>query len=537
MKKIYICLLLILFIAAFLRLYRLAENPPSLYWDEASLGYNAFSILTTGHDEHGEKLPLNRFIAFGDYKPPGYIYTLVPILKVFGVNEFAIRFPSALAGILMVYLTYVLACQLFPDKKSGIIAAGLLAISPWSLQLSRAAFEGNLAAMFNLGGVVAFLGSRQKKWLLPLSVLLFILSFYTFNANRIIAPLLFGLLCIISFKDIWLAKKWMLISLILGLVLLWPSFAYFQARESRLRFDEVSIFNDLNIIEKSNQRITRSGDTWWAKIIFNRRVIFAQQFLIHYFDNFKAEFLFIKGDTNPRLSTQEVGELYIWELPLLIIGFYQLIKTGIKKNVASLLIIGWMIIAPIPASVARETPHALRTVSILPTYQIVSGIGVMVLWRWLKLQKKWLKYGIFSLFTMAILITLSDYFHNYWIHYPQDWSGEWQYGYKQMVQKVSLLENNYDEVQVTSKYGRPYIYFLLYKQINPLEYVKVRRADRDWYGFWNVYGFGKYSFDGSKTYNKKTLFVDGPGTISKNGRLIDVVKDLKGDTVFEIGEQ
>src|SRR3989338_3367158 len=97
-----ILLILIIVIATFLRLYKVDQIPPSLYWDEASLGYNAYAILTTGYDEHGEQFPLARFIAFGDYKPPGYIYATVPGLAVFGVNEFAIRFPSAVSGILMV---------------------------------------------------------------------------------------------------------------------------------------------------------------------------------------------------------------------------------------------------------------------------------------------------------------------------------------------------------------------------------------------------------------------------------------------------
>jgi len=75
MKKVV--LIAIILIASVLRLYKLSFTPPSLYWDEASLGYNAYSILKTAHDEHGRFLPLTNFAAFGDYKPPGYIYAAV----------------------------------------------------------------------------------------------------------------------------------------------------------------------------------------------------------------------------------------------------------------------------------------------------------------------------------------------------------------------------------------------------------------------------------------------------------------------------
>src|SRR3989344_5777104 len=105
MKKLLIVLIVLL--AAILRFYQIDSNPPSLYWDEASLGYNAYSILKTARDEHGTFLPLTNFAAFGDYKPPGYIYVTVPAVWIFGLTEFAIRFPSAFFGTLTVLITYL----------------------------------------------------------------------------------------------------------------------------------------------------------------------------------------------------------------------------------------------------------------------------------------------------------------------------------------------------------------------------------------------------------------------------------------------
>lgn len=51
-KVLLICLIL----AAVLRFWNLGSIPPHLRNDEASFGYNAYSILTTGKDEHGELL-------------------------------------------------------------------------------------------------------------------------------------------------------------------------------------------------------------------------------------------------------------------------------------------------------------------------------------------------------------------------------------------------------------------------------------------------------------------------------------------------
>src|SRR3989338_799774 len=116
MKKFFF--LILIFLLAFgLRIYQIDKTPPSLYWDEASLGYNAYLIATSLHDEHGEFLPLSRFIAFGDYKPPGYIYAASFFVFLGGLNEITVRLPSLLAGLGLVIFTYFIAKEIFSRKK------------------------------------------------------------------------------------------------------------------------------------------------------------------------------------------------------------------------------------------------------------------------------------------------------------------------------------------------------------------------------------------------------------------------------------
>ena len=84
-RKIFFIIIAVL--AFVLRFYKLGYVPLSLSWDEVSLGYNAYSILTTGRDEHGKWYPLVAFEAYGDYKPPLYIYATVPFVALFGLND------------------------------------------------------------------------------------------------------------------------------------------------------------------------------------------------------------------------------------------------------------------------------------------------------------------------------------------------------------------------------------------------------------------------------------------------------------------
>ena len=106
----------ILVLATFLRLWNLSNVPPHLTPDEAALGYNAYSILKTGRDEYGQLFPII-FKSFGDYKPGLYIYLTVPSVAIFGLNEFAVRFPGALAGIMAVWLIYLIVRLLFTENK------------------------------------------------------------------------------------------------------------------------------------------------------------------------------------------------------------------------------------------------------------------------------------------------------------------------------------------------------------------------------------------------------------------------------------
>src|SRR3989304_1265994 len=137
MKKNLFLLGLILILATVLRFWHISQNPPSLYWDEVSLGYNAYSILKTGRDEHGKFLPFTNFAAFGDYKPPGYIYAAVPAIAAFGLNEISVRLPSAFFGVLTVLIAYFLARKIFENERIALFAAFFLAISPWHIQFSR----------------------------------------------------------------------------------------------------------------------------------------------------------------------------------------------------------------------------------------------------------------------------------------------------------------------------------------------------------------------------------------------------------------
>ncbi len=539
MKK-YLPLIFIIFLAVFLRFWQIEKVPPSLYWDEVSQGYNAYSILKTGRDEHNELLPIARFKAFGDYKAPVYIYLDVPFIGIFGKTTLGVRFPSALFGSLTVLLTYFLVYELFYEsenkRKLGLWSAFFLAISPWHIQLSRAAYEANIATFFTVLGIYLFLlAQRARPRFFLLSTVAFVLGFYSFNAHRIFIPLLIVLLSVIYHKDLLKFKKIIVSSLLIGVILLLPFITYLSTPESKLRFNEVNIFTDLEIIKQSNKMITEDHNSIIARVFDNRRVLYTLSYVRHYFDFFNPSYLFFSGDGNSRFSLRDNGELFLWDLPLLLIGSYMLV---IKKTKSALLIIGWFLISPVAGALARETPHALRSETFIPTYQIISSLGIVCVVDLLQKMNK--KIRSFLIFILIMIICLSVYFflHDYFIHYPIKFSYEWQYGYKEAVLETERIKDKFDYVVFTESYGRPYIYVAFYSDISPSQYVREATVVRDNFGFYSVPKVGKYVFRKQLVdafdVGKKVLYVGKPDEIPSALNIIKKINFLNGDTAFVI---
>ena len=198
---------LIVLVAVLLRFSFFGVVPPALNWDEASLGYNAFSILKTGHDEWGRFMPLT-FEAFGDYKLPVYIYSAVPFVGILGLNEWAVRLPSMLAGVLSVLLIYWIILIESRNQTWAVTSALLLAVSPWATFLSRIALEANLAfCLFLIGIFFLILGYKLRQIAKKNSVICFIgaalffgLTLFTYNSARVFIPLFLVTVAIVRFS-------------------------------------------------------------------------------------------------------------------------------------------------------------------------------------------------------------------------------------------------------------------------------------------------------------------------------------------------
>ena len=126
---------LALVFGAGIRVARLNQIPPALNQDEACDGYDAYSILSTGRDHHGNFMPIV-MQAFNDYRMPLLQYSLVPLVAALGLKTTTVRLGAAIWGIADLVAMVCLA-GLMLGWPGAAATAVLGALSPWHLAFSR----------------------------------------------------------------------------------------------------------------------------------------------------------------------------------------------------------------------------------------------------------------------------------------------------------------------------------------------------------------------------------------------------------------
>lgn len=150
-------------------LYKLGQSS-LVSWDEAWYGEVARNILKTASLIN---LTWNDNPYF-DHPPAGY-WLMALTFRIFGVNEFWTRFPSALAGIASIFLIYLLGKKLF-HPLVGLTSAITLSSAIWLVFRARSGNLDTILTMFFLLTIfLALKATVNKKFLLPFSISLSLL--------------------------------------------------------------------------------------------------------------------------------------------------------------------------------------------------------------------------------------------------------------------------------------------------------------------------------------------------------------------------
>ncbi len=540
MKTKFLILLIILLLAGVLRLYKLGSIPPHLSPDEAAIGYNAYSILKTGRDEYGKFMPII-FKSFGDYKPGLYVYTAVPFIATLGLNEFSTRLPGALSGIASVLVLYLIIKKLFEKEKLALISAFLLALNPWHIYFSRGAWEISLNLLLTLLGIYFFVNYKNK-YSLMLSAIFFTLTLWTYQGAKLSTGIVVAILIVLFFKELKkISIKSLAMPLIVGFVISLPIiFSLFLGQTGRLNvFSVLSYPRPQKYLQDFlDQGRENVGDINYY-LFHPESLNFTRGILGRWFNHFSGKFLFFEGDwQNPRHSPPYQGMFVVGDLILFIVGAIYLSKGKIKREY--LFFVFWAILAPLPAALSRDQVHAVRSFNLAIPLVVLSSFGLY----WLISSKKFFAILVSLIYGATYIYYLDAYFTHLSVHSSQ----LWQYGYKQIVETIMPIQNNYKTIKVQQSYSQPYIYFLFYQHYDPKKYqLQSKLLENNFGDVGFVEKLDNLEFvpiDWSVESRKSgELVVADPIQITGDNikdktryKLIEEIKYLNGETAFRIVE-
>lgn len=456
-------------------LFRLESVPPGVNNDEAVIGYDAYSIWTTGRDHWGHMLPIE-FQSFGDYKLPVYPYISAPIVGLLGLSVFSVRLTAVLGGLGCVLLTYVLGKKMF-SLGVGVGSAGLLAVTPYFFGMSRMAVECSLALFFILLGTYLFLITSSAKGYF-FSAIALGLSLFTYHSSRVLVPFIVLALIIERFHSIRVLKaevirnfrKEKVLSFGVVLVVLLTTCLIgkvFLVGSGGARLTQIGIFKNITILDRANMQLGSCRSYFYAplcKVFDNRYVYYFGEYIHNYLSQFSLNFLFLNTD-NTKGMLPSVGYFLISMIPMLCVGVYLFLKEFKNSKEGKWMLVAWILSAPLGASLAGPGSYSRSFIIVFPL-AIFSGIGLNKIFL---LNKKCFYTLIVSCAFEAVSFLLG-----YFSYFPNYNSSFTHYEYQPLVEFMGTYERNNSNIPIyiSSRYHdtKQYIFYLFYQRVPPIEF-------------------------------------------------------------------
>lgn len=467
------------------RIYKFGEIPSFIQVDEAGAAYDAYCLAEYGIDRYQNSYPLY-LINFGGGQSALYAYATIPFIKLFGANIVAYRLPELLFFLMGILVCYILINKV-KDKKTALLYAFLIIISPWNIEASRQGLDCNLLApMFMLD--LLLLINAKKNYQYIIAGISIGITLYTYCLSWLLIPAFLAVYIIymliikkINFKQIILMGIPIAIFAIPLIYLLLLNKGY----ASRTNF---GIFTIPKLFSFRQGEISISNIFKYGK--YSLKTIFCDQY-----------------------------GMYIVQIPLFIIGFIVGIKEFIKSiktkefNFTGLITIVFAVLLICNILVTVGTLNRAN-ILYLPMLYIIT-IGIIEL-------SKGSRCTFISI--IALLIVLFTLFEVSYYNLDNE-NGRWSYypyTDKEIYEITKKLENDYETKDVKkyftiSNKAEVYIYTMLVNLPSPYE-LKFKTFQR-------VENYGEYNFIYDKIITEE--MIKGKSIIIVNKKQSDVIEGLE----------
>jgi len=480
MKRSTIVLVIILFLASFLRLWQLGVVPFGMTHDELGYSYNAYSIAKTGKNVFSEKLPLLTWVAKGDAFLPTTMYLTVPFFFFLPFDATTARLPDALLGIADVFLIYILVFSLFKNKKLALLSAFFLAISPWHLHFSRSGYDINFALFFYLLSVTLFVIEIKKGRPPYFSLLSLLLGIFTYRGMSAMAFPLF--LSLFLYAKLIKAKKHQIIVFVAGGFVVFAIFLGVILKVGRENYapESTSLLKDPKMQQYiDDQSRDAKGPLFLKRIFLNKPMYLLDRFRENYFETYSPGFLFLHTEGRQTYSIWSRGRIYFADSIFILAGFLYFARMRKKESV---LLFFLLLIGGLPVALAGP-PVSARSFFLSSIFPVFSAAGVFFFYDLLKKGKVIFMVGILIVY----LFLLTSYLFDYYARYAYQGAEAWGKSFKDVSKLIDENKTKYDKIIWEKVTFGDFIEYSLYSKIEPSDVQKVYKTGSNGiYSFQNI---------------------------------------------------
>lgn len=464
---------LILIVGILVRVYAFGEIPPGLFVDEASTGYDTYSIANYGIDRNGFHNPIP-FMGFGSGGQSGlYEYLSIPFIRLFGLSIFSIRLVNLIFGLLSLSIFYFFVKEV-SNKGTAVIATFLLAICPWHIMISRWALHSNLFPVFFLTGNLFLVYSLRNQHYLPISFIIFALSLYTYGTALFMVPLFM----IILSAYLILNKKIKIKSFIFGasffLILAIPAILFVHINTYQLGSLETPFFSIPRLtIPRFETGSVLFGGHLLESILPNLKM-------------FLNDIIFNQNDGRIWNQLAPYGLIYTLSMPFALLGFLiTMVDNGnLKKFQKNFFILLWFLLTIALAAIMSANTNRMNIIFFPLLYFTALGL--------LHVKDK-INRPVFYAIIIVYLICFTSFSYDYFTSFPEKISSAF---FESLDEAINYsAEKSSGSICVTNQISMPYIYVLFYRKIDPNIFLSTHKygnpgSEFQWVDSFKGYYFG-----------------------------------------------
>ncbi len=463
----------ILILGALVRFYALGSVPAGLNQDEASMGYDAYSLLHYGIDRNGMHNPV-QMIAWGSGQNALQAYVTMPFIAALDLSVFSIRLVPALFGLCSLMIFYWLARKI-AGRRLAIVALFLLAISPWHIVLSRWALESNFLPGVILIAVALLVRAQESPRLLCLSFAFFAISLYAYSTAYAFVPVFLVLYCIYALRHrLYKIKDWAIACSVFAVISL-PIALYVFVNLFKLNTIDAGIFTAPRMPGEARYTHMTSffSNEFWSELLKNfHRVI---------------EILFIQfNDRETQSSVKDIGTIYAFSIPFLLVGFVVFIRDWWREQGPSLRVpvLLWLLVAFGVAILSWPAVHRMNLV-FFPLI-LITAYGVRFFW---------LKNNFIFVIIVCIYMALFFRFEKiYFTDYAEEVGAFFFESYTDAVAYANQYATPTETLYLSDNLNQPYIHVLFITKYDVRDYIASVDIPNRNDAFQIVKSFGRFVF-------------------------------------------